>query len=137
MIIVVGLVHLFQFIVFYSLYRINNKAGGLRFWLAWSIMEVVGFTFMFFRDIPSIFDLVVILQNGSIVGGIVCLYLGVFEFIEGKAEYRLAFTGYATFLILLTFFLFVYDEKNIRGIIINLALSTYSFLVGLTFPDES
>lgn len=131
MIIVVGLVHLFQFIVFYSLYRINNKAGGLRFWLAWSIMEVVGFTFMFFRDIPSIFDLVVILQNGSIVGGIVCLYLGVFEFIEGKAEYRLALTGYATFLILLTFFLFVYDEKNIRGIIINLALSTYSFLVGL------
>lgn len=129
MIVVVGLVHLFQFIVFYSLYRINNSAGGLRFWLAWSLLEVAGFTLMFLREVPGLFEIVVILQNGSIIGGIVCLYLGVVEFIEGKITYKIALTGFITFLLLLSSFLFIHDDKNIRGIIINITLSTFSLLV--------
>lgn len=130
MIIVVGLVHLFQFAVFYSLYRINHKLGGLKFWLAWSVLEVVGFSAMFMREIPGIFPLVVILQNGSIIAGIACLYLGVVEFVDGKPTYKTAFTIYITFLLFLLYFLFIHDDTSIRGIIINIALSVFSILVG-------
>ena len=129
LILAVGVVHLFQFMVFLSLFRMNKNVGGLRYWLLWSVCEVAGFTFMLLRDLPGFFKLIVILQNTLIIGGIFFLLMGISGFLTGRDHKKASFAGFIVFYIPFLWFLFINDNIDVRGIIINFTVSAISLAI--------
>jgi len=137
LILAVGVVHLFQFMVFLSLFRMNKNVGGLRYWLLWSVCEVAGFTFMLLRDLPGLFKPVVIMQNTLIIGGIFFLMMGISGFLTGKYHKKASLAGFLLFYIPFLWFLFVNDNIDVRGIIINFFISAVSIAIAyLLFRNE-
>ena len=126
---VTGVLHLIQFSVFLILYRTNRQYKGTGWWLAWNAMEVFGFGLMLFRDIPGIFEIVVILQNSAIITGTIFIYNGLLAFQDKKLKTKLSSSigllALATFL----YFLFVINDITARGIILNITVCVISGLI--------
>ena len=120
---VVGVVHLFQFIVFFTLYKIDKKTPGVCYWLLWSVCEAAGFAFILMRELPGLFKVIVILQNTCIVGGVFLLYLGIVEFTKGKTNTKITYGSFLLFFVIFLYFLFIDDQPNVRGIAITASIT--------------
>ena len=75
LIFVLGITHIVQVVVLTYQYLISKTIPGVGWWLMWSAVEVIAFTFMLLRGIPSIDTMVIIGQNSL-------LLLGVFFYIS-------------------------------------------------------
>ncbi len=76
LILILGLSHLIQVIVFSYQYRINKTYPGPGWWLLWCLAEVVGFTCLLLRNYTMILPYVIMVQNISIVGGTIFIFSG-------------------------------------------------------------
>jgi len=127
MVLVLGITHLMQVLVFFYQYRINKTYKGVGWWLAWSAAEAAGFSFILLRNIPSILPVVILLQNSLIISGTVFLYFGVRKFLGMTLNLKLIIPVVALFLSGLIFFLWTDDEIHIRAIIISVTVALISF----------
>jgi len=128
LIIVIGITHLMQVLVFYHQYKVNRTFQGIGWWLAWSLAEVLGFGAMFLRDIPLLLPLVIIIQNTMIISGTIFLYIGIVRFFNRKPDLKVILATGSVFLFILLYFLFVKDDIRIRSIDITATLAIVSFL---------
>ncbi len=128
LILVLGITHVIQFVVFAHQYSINRAFRGVGWWLMWSAAEVVAFSVMFLRDIPGILPLVVMLQNALLMAGVVFLYVGILRFF-GRRENRARLgAAFGIYLAALLYFLFVRDDAILRGVVISAAMTVLSLV---------
>ncbi len=128
LILVSGLTHIIQFIVFVHQYRVNKAFRGVEWWLLWSVAEVIGFTFMLLRQMPSISLLAIIGQNSLIIAGVMFLYIGILRFFDKRESRILLASIFAAFLASFNYFLFLQVNYEARSIVISATLATFSFL---------
>ncbi|MCX6165145.1 MAG: hypothetical protein NTU73_09875, partial [Ignavibacteriae bacterium] len=127
-ILIIGITHIMQVIVFYHQYKVNKVYKGIGWWLMWSAAEVIGFIFILLRDIPSILPLAIIIQNTAIISGTIFIYVGVMRFFNKKENLKIILTVFAFYLFGLLFFLFIQNNIQIRSVIINAMLSVVAFI---------
>lgn len=129
LVVVTGVLHLIQFAVLYTLYRVNRQYKGIGWWLLWNIMEVIGFGFVLLRNIPGLFEVVVILQNSSIIMGVIFIYNGVVAFHDRKINITLVSVIFLLFIIPFLSLLFIVNDITARGVLINLIVSAISLII--------
>ena len=127
---VLGITHLIQFGVLIHQHLINRTIRGVGWWLLWSAVEVVAFTCMLLRGIPSIQSTAIIAQNCLLILGVIFFYIGILRFFGQKENRPLLVSLYAAFAGGLCYFLFVHDSINTRGAIISVTLAALAFLSG-------
>lgn len=132
LVLILGFTHLMQVVIFFQQFRVNKTYQGIGWWLLWSAAETIGFGFMFLRNIPSIFPLVVIVQNSMLVAGTVFLYVGVKKFLDSKLNLKLLITVSSIFILGMLYFLFIRNDIRIRSCIINCTLAYISFITAYT-----
>ncbi|OFY84737.1 MAG: hypothetical protein A2236_04995 [Bacteroidetes bacterium RIFOXYA2_FULL_33_7] len=132
LILVIGIVHLIQLSIFVHQYYVNKIYKGIGWWVLWCLAEIIGFTAMFFRNIPNIFPLVVIVQNFMIVGGAAFLYIGVRKFFNKSANLKLILPIFSIFALSLVYFLIIEDNIRIRSFIIAATIALFAFISAYT-----
>ena len=124
---VLGVTHLLQVLVLFYQYRFNKTYAGTGWWLWWSILGILGFSFMSLRDIPSLRYFAIIAQNGMIIAGVLCVYIGVLRFLDKRENRRLIISLYVVFLIALIYLNYGYNNVFLRSVIICTLLAAISF----------
>jgi PAS domain S-box-containing protein len=127
-VLMLGIVHLLQFAVLYSQYRLNKVYKGIGWWLLWTVAEVIGFGFFLLREAIPFLHAVIFIQNTAIILGTIFLYIGCVRFLDQKENLKIIVPVLTLFFLSFLFFIFVYDDINIRSILINLTLAFISFL---------
>lgn len=131
-IIILNISHLMQMLIFFYQYKVNKVYKGISWWFAWSAVESVGFVFVLLRDIPSIFPIVVIMQNTLIILGTLFIYIGVMRFFEKKENLIIIIPGFCLYLLALLYFLFIDNDIQKRSVVVNLVLALISFLTAIS-----
>jgi len=138
MVLILGVTHLMQVIVFYHQYLVNKRYQGVGWWLLWSAAEVIGFCFILFRNTTVLLPLVIIIQNFMIVAGTVFLYVGVKQFFYKKVNLRIIIPIVSVFIIGLLYFLFIDNDIQIRSVIINGTITVLAFMTAYSlFVDKT
>jgi PAS domain S-box-containing protein len=127
LVLILGVTHFIQFLVFFHQFKINKTYNGVGWWLMWSAAEVIGFGAMLHRSIPSLLSGVIIVQNSMIVAGTVFLYIGVRRFLDKNVNFRLLITVVLVFFTGLLYFLFIENNIQIRAGFISGTLAILSF----------
>jgi PAS domain S-box-containing protein len=109
-------------------YNVNKAYKGVMWWLLWLIADMSSFVFMLFRNIPSIFPAIVMLQNLLLVAGAVFLYVGVIKFFDKRVNLKLIIPVITVYAVGLTCFIFILDDIRIRSYLINTTLSFFALL---------
>jgi PAS domain S-box-containing protein len=129
---VLGITHIIQMIVFSSQYLINRNYRGIGCWLIWSAAEVMGFTFLLLREIPSIQLIAIICQNAMIISGVIFLYVGIVRFLGKKENLALVVSIFVLFVAAFLYFIFVKNDIHARSIIIAVTLAIIAFMTAHT-----
>jgi PAS domain S-box-containing protein len=138
LIIILGFTHLMQVLVFYHQFRVNKAYRGIAWWLMWSAVEVIGFSAMLFRSIPSFLPYAIIIQNTMIVAGTVFLYIGIKQFFNKSINLKLLIPILTVFEFGLLYFLFINDNIQIRSGLISIVLAIMAFLTAYSlFTDKT
>ena len=127
-VLMLGVTHLIQVIVFYFQYKSKNSYKGVGWWLLWSIAEVFGFGIMLFRDNPDWLPLVIIIQNTMIIIGTVFLNFGINQFTGKSLNFKLLIPLSLVYLCGLLFFLLIIDNIQVRSILINITIAIISYM---------
>lgn len=130
--IVLVLLNFLQMIALYAQFKINKTYDGVGWWLLWSVFSFFGFGFTLLRDIPGIFAAVAILQNSAIVFGSIFVYIGMARFLNTKESPTAITTILLLFFSGFLYFLFVEDSSDRRGIMVNIALTTFAVITAVT-----
>ncbi len=133
LILILGVTHLMQVLVFSHQYKINKTYAGIGWWLLWSATEAIGFSAILFRNIPAILPMVIIIQNSMIVAGTVFMYIGVMRFFNKPVNLKMLILLLSVFFISLLYFLFIENNIQIRTIVICSALAAISFITAHGF----
>jgi len=128
LVVVLGITHLIQMVVFLHQYKANKTYQGIGWWLLWSATEVAGFGFILLRGIPSLAAIAITFQNALIVLGTIFLYVGVMRFLDKKENRGIIIPLYAIYVAALVYFISVNDNIIIRSVIINATLAAVSFV---------
>jgi len=138
MVLILGLTHLMQVIVFYHQYLVNKRYQGVGWWLLWSAAEVIGFSFILFRNTTAFLPLVIIIQNSMIIAGTVFLYVGVKRFFNKNVNLQIILSIVSVFFIGLLYFLFIDNDIQIRSVIINGTIAVLAFMTAYSlFVDKT
>ena len=127
-VLVLGITHLMQVLVFVHQFRVNKQYKGIGWWLMWSVSEIIGFAFVLMRDIHSLLPVAIIGRNTAFVLGIAFLYIGIMRFFGKKENLRIIIPVLVIYFFGLLYFLFVIDDIVIRSLIINAVLAGFSFI---------
>ncbi len=126
-ILIIGIAHLMQVIVFYHQFKANRDLKGPGWWLAWSATECFGFGLMLFRGIPSLLSLIIVFQNVIILSGAIFVYIGLMRFFNKKVNLKLVIPFFVTFVILHLFFSIVSNNIEIRILLFDFFISLVGF----------
>ncbi|NWJ51527.1 MAG: PAS domain-containing sensor histidine kinase [Bacteroidetes bacterium] len=127
LILLVGISHLMQILVFSIQYKSNKNIAGPGWWLLWCAAESLGFILILFRSHSSLLPFIIILQDPIILSGAIFIYIGIRKFFDKKINIKLIFLITSCFLILHLFFYLVKDNIYIRSVLI------HAFLAGIAF----
>lgn len=120
--------HLLQIVVLSLQYSVFRSYRGIGWWLLWSGSVAAGVGFMLLRQVPGLRVTAILFQNGFLICGVTCLYVGLMRF-HGRETSRLPV---AAILVLysagILFFLLVVNDIDARSAIIGAALSAMSLL---------
>jgi PAS domain S-box-containing protein len=138
LIIILGITHLMQVLVFYHQYRVNKAYRGIGWWLLWSGAEVVGFGVMLLRNITSILPLIIIIQNVMIISGTLFLYIGIKRFFNKTINTKLVISILTVYIFGLLYFLFIKNDIQFRSSIFSAILALVAFLTSYSlFSDKT
>lgn len=132
LILILGVSHLMQVVVFFHQYKVNKTYNGIGWWLLWSAAESIGFLSMLLRGIPSFFQFVVMIQNISIISGTIFIYIGIMRFFNKKENLKIIIPIFIVYVLSLFYFLIIYNDIQIRSVIINTSLAIISFLTAIS-----
>ena len=132
LIIILGITHLMQVLVFYHQYRVNKRYKGIGWWLLWSLSEVIGFGAFLFRGIPEILPLIVIIQNTMIISGTVFLYIGIRKFFDKSNNIKALLPFLLVFTLGFLYSLFIVNDIQIRSWFISSILAIISLFTAYT-----
>ncbi|MEI6455735.1 MAG: PAS domain-containing sensor histidine kinase [bacterium] len=128
LILILGISHLVQAIVFYYQYRIHKTYKGIGWWLLWCSAEILGFGCVLLRGFSFILPVIIIIQNVAIISGTIFIYIGICRFFGRRENLKIIIPVSAFFLLSLIYFLFVRDDIHWRSAIIAITLSFMAFL---------
>ena len=128
LVLVLGLTHLIQVLVFLHQYRTNRIYPGIGWWLLWSAAEVVGFGFILLREIPAMHQVAIVGQNTMIFAGTLFIYVGVRRFFGREVDGVVLGAVFVVFLAAFLYFVYVDDRIVVRSVIICGALAAVSFV---------
>lgn len=128
LVLVLGITHTLQVIIFFHQFKVNRAYEGIGWWLLWSIAAALGFGCILLRDIPSLLPFAIIGQNSLIVLGTIFINVGVMRFLGKKEDRRILIPLFAIFVLALVYFVFVNESMSIRSVVINTVLAVISFL---------
>lgn len=128
LILILGITHLMQVVVFYYQYQANKQVKGPGWWLLWSATEVMGFIFILLRNIPSLLPAMVLVQNIVLLLGTTFIYIGVLRFFERRVNIRLLIYLFSVFLVIHFYFIFIDNNIGIRSVNISFFLALISFI---------
>ena len=131
-IIILGITHLMQVLVFYHQYRVNKRYKGIGWWLLWSMSEVIGFGAFLFRGIPEILPLIVIIQNTMIIAGTVFLYIGIRKFFDKSNNIKALLPFLLVFMLGFLYSLFIVNDIQVRSWFISSILAIISLFTAYT-----
>ncbi|NVO09170.1 MAG: PAS domain-containing sensor histidine kinase [Bacteroidales bacterium] len=132
LILIIGISHLMQVLVFYYQYIANKFIKGPGWWLMWSVAESFGFGLILLRSIPLLHQLVIAFQNVIIFSGTILIYIGVLEFFSRKINLKFILLFFSSFVALHLSFLFIKDDIYLRTLFLNVFLSATAFLTAIT-----
>lgn len=120
--------HLLQVVVLSLQYAVFRSYKGIGWWLLWCGSVAAGIGFLLLRQVPGLKVTAILLQNGFLVLGVTCLYVGLMRF-HGRGTKRLLvlailvlyFSGH-------TFFTLVVDDIDARSAIIGATLAVIAFV---------
>lgn len=133
LVLIIGIAHLMQMLVFYHQYIVNKKnIKGSGWWFMWSAAESLAFVLILLRGIPSILPIVIIFQDIIILSGTLFIYIGLVRFFEKKVNWKFCVIFLGSFITLHLFFILVKDEIYFRSLILSVFLSFISFRTALS-----
>ena len=127
MVIILVVIQFIQILAFFHQFNLNKTHKGIGWWLLWSFSEFIGIGFLLLRDTPSIFPLVIVIQNSMLVVGSVFVYIGVRRFFNKPVNVKWLIPGVSVYFAGWLFFLFIVNDIQIRSGIINFTLALFSF----------
>jgi len=128
LILVIGISHLMQFLVFYHQYQTNRNLKGIGWWLMWSAAESLGLLLILLRVFPTLLPYIILFQNVIILTGTIFIYFGIMRFFDKKINFKLIVPFFLSYISLHVFFFLVKDDINIRTLLLDIALAFISFL---------
>ncbi len=127
-ILILGITHLMQVVVFTYQYIANRNIKGPGWWLMWSAAEVVGFSLVLLRSVPWFLPYSIIFQDIVIFTGTIFIYIGVLVFFEKKANWKIISVLWAGFVVLHLSFVFLKNDFTARSFIFPVFIALTSFL---------
>ena len=132
LIIIVGLSHLIQVLIFAHQYLANKYVKGPGWWLLWSAAEIIGFIFILMRGNQNFLPFSIIFQDVIILSGTIFIYIGIRQFFEKNFNLKFIIPFFFSFVTFHLFFYFVKDEIYIRVFFLNMYLSVIAFLTAIS-----
>jgi PAS domain S-box-containing protein len=123
-----GLSHLMQFLVFLHQYLTNKDLPGVRWWLMWTIAELIGFILILLRLNPLLTPAIVLVQDVILLAGTIFIYFGLTRFFNKKINIKLIILFFSVFFILHLFYSLIVDDIKIHTAVFNVSLSFVGFL---------
>lgn len=130
LIFIIGITHIIQFVIFYIQFKVVKVYKGIGWWLLWSALEIIGFLAILFRDLQSIFNIIIILQNTTIILGMLCIYIGYMRFVGKKVNKIVLHSVIIVYLTVFLYFLFIDYNLQLRSEIVNSSIVFISFFTG-------
>lgn len=126
-ILITGISHILQVIVFLHLYKSMKNIKGPGWWLLWSGAESVGFILILFRNVVAHTEIIIALQNPVILAGTLFIYIGIMKFLEKEINKKLVLSLLISFTLFHWFFLFGINNIAARTLIFDLCISFIGF----------
>ena len=130
-ILIIGVAHLMQVLVFTHQYKANKNIKGPGWWLLWSAFETFAFMLILLREIPAMLWLIIIFQDGIVLAGTIFLYIGVVRFFDKKINWKFIIPFFASFMLVHLFFFFIKDDIQMRSLFFDIYLSIVGFLTAI------
>jgi len=127
-VLILGITHLIQVVVFYYQYRLKYTYRGIGWWLLWSVAESIGFSLVLLRNNPEWLPAVIIIQNAVIVAANVFLNVGINKFVGKPLNFKIIIPVCLVFMTVFAVFLFIFDNIQVRAAAINVTIAIFSFL---------
>jgi PAS domain S-box-containing protein len=131
-VLILGITHLMQVLVFLYQYKANKNIAGPGWWLLWSAFESFAFVLILLRNIPELLPQIIILQNIILLAGTIFIYIGILRFFGKKVNLKFLIPFFLTFLIIHFYFIFVHEDISIRSVNISIFLSAISFITAFS-----
>lgn len=120
--------HLLQIVVLSLQYAVFRSYKGIGWWLLWSGSVAAGVGFMLLRQVPGLRVTAILCQNGFLVFGVACLYVGLMRFHERETRRLLVAAILVLYSAGISFFLLVVDDIDARSAIIGTTLSVIALV---------
>lgn len=127
LVLVMGITHLIQLVVFCHQYLTNKSYHGVGWWLLWSASASLAFICMLLRSNPAMPAFIIFVQNFFLIGAVLCLYIGLLRFLGRREKRTIIYTLSAIASAAMLYFLYVDESTTARGFILFLALATVAF----------
>ncbi len=129
-VLITGITHFLQVLVFYHLYRTMKNLQGPKWWLLWSAAESVGFILILLRNSVPHVNYIILIQSPIIFLGTIFIYIGILRFFDKPVNKRFIFLLFASYYLIHIFYLFVIDNITARTLIFDIYISFMGFYTG-------
>ena len=131
-VLITGITHFLQVVVFVYQLNTNRSLRGPGWWLTWSIFETLGFALILLRSIPAILPYAIVFQNLLILSGATFIYIGILRFFDRKVPLKFIIPFLSTHLFLHLFFVFIKNDIVVRSLILDIFLSVIAFMTAVS-----
>jgi PAS domain S-box-containing protein len=128
LILITGLMHLVQALVFYQQYRTNRNMEGPGWWLVWSLLEVLAFFVMMFRGNPVLLPFIIAVQSPLGAAGIFFVYFGIRRYLGKSLNLSWMVSLFVVYFLVHLFFTVIDDNIAVRSVLFDIMLAFMGFL---------
>ncbi len=129
---VTSLANFLHVFVLFLQYRINKTQVGVGWWMLGSVLLALGLVLNFLRDVPGWLGVTVIANNALVLGGAICLYIGILRFLHRRENRIILAVFFAIIMLLISLFVLVQDNLAARRVIISAALGVIMLVSGVS-----
>ena len=127
-VLITGMLHLIQVLVFVQQFRSSRTLPGPGWWLIWSLLEMVAFSAMLFRSNPILLPYIIPIQSPLNVAGTLFVYFGVRSFLKRDLNLRFMVPFFITYYLLHLYFYLIDDNIAVRTLLMDIGLFATAFL---------
>ncbi|MBP1625837.1 MAG: tmoS [Holophagaceae bacterium] len=124
---ILGLIFMTLLVPLSVQFRVNRAYRGIGYWLLGSVLTACGFVFLAGTGSEA-FGFLGLLGNPLLMGGRMCILVGVSLFLERRiSPLRLA-SSLTAFVVLYYVYLFAVPNVSARTVVVSTAIALYSFM---------